>query len=266
VRRLAKLYRSLVRMPEIAATLDRIEREMSSLRVGPVERHVLLSAVGSETGLFHRSYDAWRVARIDAILELYGIDFLRDARILELGAGHADIGAFLADLGAQVLCLDGRSRNVTLARLKHRDVPRLECRQADLMEDFRDAGRFDLVIDMGLLYHVTNVEEHLRWVFAMTDEVVLETAVCDSTDPELVLLVEEDPGVDEDALRGLGSRPSPFLVERVARESGFSVQRHFSPTLNTGPQFRYDWEHRDDGRAPADMSLRRFWRFSRARA
>ena len=39
-----------------------------------------------------------------------GFDFFKGKKILELGAGHGDIGAFFAELGADVLCLDGRIR------------------------------------------------------------------------------------------------------------------------------------------------------------
>ena len=263
MQKVAKVYRSILQLPEIARTVDRIERELSMARLGPVDRHVLLSAVGSRAGLFHESYDDWRVARINKILELYGADFFTDARVLELGAGHGDIGAFFADLGAEVVCLDGRVQNVNLARLKHRDVPGIEFRLQDLETDFTGAGRFDLVIDMGLLYHVPNVEEHLGWAFSMSDEIILETSVCDSRDPHLVLLEAEDARVDEEALGGTGSRPSPAFIERVARERGLEVVRCFTADLNTGPQFRYDWEHRDDGTSPKDMSLRRFWRLTR---
>jgi SAM-dependent methyltransferase len=266
VGKVAKVYRSILALPELVRTVNRIERELTTARMGPIDRHVLLNAVGSRAGLFHESYDDWRVVRINKILELYGVDFFPGKRILELGAGHGDIGAFFAELGAQVVCLDGRIQNVNLARLKHRDVPGIEFRRQDLETDFTGAGRFDLVIDMGLLYHVPNVAEHLGWALSMADEIVLETSVCDSTDPHLVLLEAEDSRVDEEALGGTGSRPSPFFVERLARESGFEIVRCFTADLNAGPQFRYDWAHRNDGGSPKDMSLRRFWRFMRPSA
>ncbi|HVZ92094.1 MAG TPA: hypothetical protein VG843_10620 [Rhizomicrobium sp.] len=70
--------------------------------------------------------------------------------------------------------------------------------------------------------------------------------------------------MNEDALDGVGSRPSPFFVERVVAEAAFEATRHFTPDLNSGG-FVYDWPHRNDGRGGQgdDTALRRFWRFQR---
>jgi hypothetical protein len=184
--------------------------------------------------------------------------------VLELGAGHADIGAFLAGLGASVVCLEGRARNIAFARAKHAGCARLRIEQRDLDGDFSSVGRFDLIVNFGLLYHLENVDAHLRCCFPIADDMVLETVVSDSTDPHFIAVVPERSDVDEEALGGKGSRPSPLYVERIARENGFAATRCFTPDLNHSHQFRYDWPHRNDGRLSEDFVLRRFWRFRRS--
>jgi hypothetical protein len=90
---------------------------------------------------------------------------------------------------------------------------------------------------------------------------LLESAVCESTDPSTILYYDEDASVNEEALRGTGSNPSPFYVERLTAENGFEIHRHFDADLNVGDQFVCDWEHRNDGRL-AGWRRRRLWYFT----
>lgn len=233
--------------------------------LSPIDRYVVYSGVLNNRALFDPSYVGWRLARLNKILEIYGPDHFKGRRILEVGAGHGDIGAFLADLGADVLCLDGRIQNVNFARLKHRKVNGVRFEQANLEEDFSRFGRFDLIIHFGLLYHLRHVDENLKCSFSMADEVLLETVVCDSSDPHRIIFCAERSHIEEEALDGTGSRPSPFYVERLATENGFGVQRHFSADLNSGDYFCYDWKHLNNerGSGSSDFKLRRLWQFQK---
>lgn len=251
--------KSLLRLESSTSRIEAIHR---AERRSPIDQYLSMSYAMRTDGLFDGSYDLWRAKRIAKVLELLGLDYFEGRRVLELGAGHGDIGALFADLGADVTCVEGRMSNLQFGQLKHRDVPRLRFRHMDLDEDFRSLGRYDLVVHFGLLYHVADVDEHLARCFELTDDVLLETVVCDSTDPTRVQLVEERSAVNEEALNGRGCRPSPFYVERLASEHGFGVERHFSPDLNSA-QFVYDWEHRNDDR-DGGFELRRFWRFRRS--
>lgn len=260
LRALRQSYRTL---QQVSERLDRIEYAMRRRTGSPIEQYVELSYATRDDGLFDGTYDLWRVTRINKILSIYGLDELAGKRILELGAGHGDIGAFFAGIGAEVTCVDGREENLTFGRLKFRDVEGLSFVRANLDEDFRHLGEFDLILHLGLLYHIEAAEEHLLRCFELADEVILESVVCDSTDPYLIHLVDEDAGVNEDALSGRGSRPSPFFIERVAREAGFEIERYFTSDLNAG-EYLYDWEHQNDGSHDA-YRRRRFWRFRRPR-
>ena len=244
-------------------------------RLSPIDKHLFHSGLINQGGLFHSSYENWRVRRCTKILEIYGVDYFKNRKVLELGAGHGDIGAFFAELGADVLCLDGRIQNVNIARLKHRKVPNVKFEQFNLERDFSPFGRYDLIINFGLVYHLRNVDSHLKCCFSVADDMVLETVVCNSVDPRKIFYCGERREVEDEALEGTGSRPSPFYVERIAQENNFEVIRYFTSDLNSGQetpnayQFRYDWKHKNDesfnvhfrGGEPHD--LRRFWRFKK---
>ena len=88
-------------------------------------------------GLLHNSYENWRVREMNEILEIYGIDFLKDEEVAGTWSGHGDIGAFFAELGSHVLCLDGQlCRNINFARLKHRKLNNVAFEQFNLERRF----------------------------------------------------------------------------------------------------------------------------------
>jgi len=245
--------------------LNKSYTALGHVLLSPIERHILWSYSFSNDGLFHCNYDDWKVKRINKILDLYDIEWFKGKKILELGSGHGDIGAFLAALGADVMALDGRRKNVNFAKLKHRNVENLKCLSCNLEQDFSQFGKFDLVINFGLLYHLKNAEKHLECCFKAADEILFETVVCDSTDPHKIFFIdetEENKTTDEGTLEGTGCRPSPAYIERIASANNFDVMRYFDSDLNSGDQFIYNWEHKNDERL-GDFRLRRFWRFTK---
>ncbi len=258
--KIKKLYRFMNYLPTI---INRIDAQLRNIPLPPIERHVFISNVYNRVGLFDPSYEEWRIKRINKILEVYGIDYFKNKNVLELGGGHGEIGAFFAELGANVLCLDGREQNVIFANLKHRKVDNFKCLQFNLENNFTEFGRFDLIINFGLIYHLRNVDEHLNCCFKMSDDIFLETVVCDSTDPYKIFYVKENETVDEEALEGIGSRPSPFYIERIANENNFEANRYFTADLNVRHLYVYDWVHKNDDRLGEDFKLRRCWRLTK---
>ena len=252
----------------LPSIIYRIDAALRNSPLSPIDNHVFLSGVYNRSGLFNYSYEEWRIKRINKVLEMYGIDYFKYKNVLELGGGHGEIGAFFAELGANVLCLDGREQNVNFANLKYRKLNNFKSLQFNLENDFSEFGRFDLIINFGLLYHLTNVDAHLNCCFKMSDEIVLETVVCDSTDPNKIFHFKENKNVDEEALEGTGSCPSPFYIERVANENNFEAMRYFSSDLNVKTLFSrniflYDWIHRNDERL-GGYKLRRCWRLKKS--
>lgn len=160
-----------------------------------------------------------------------------------------------------MLSLEGRIVNVSLAQLKNSKIKNYKCIQFNLENDFSEFGKFDLIINFGLIYHLKNVEKHLNCCAQMSDEILLEGGVCDSTDPSKIILVNDPEGNDE-SLNGLGSRPGPYFIERIFENNNFEVIRCFSKDLNS-EYYVYDWEHKNDNSVFTDK--RRFWNFKRRR-
>ncbi len=141
-------------------------------------------------------------------------------RVVDFGAGIGVFASFFVDGGARYLGLEGRLANIEVARTR---VPEAEFIQADLRrvtpEDIPED--IDIGFLFGLLYHLDNPRPLLDALGASPARLlIIETQVCDSSLP--VLLAQQDPFTENQALDGRGSRPSvPWLIN-ATRQAGFS--------------------------------------------
>lgn len=232
--------------------------------MSPVDRFVAITAMCDHKHHWHAHYIEWRMRRQAKLLELLGAD-LKGCRILELGGGTGDIGGFLADVGAEVLAIEGRQQNVAMARLRNRNVPTYRAETWDLEKDFRHFGRFDVIVNFGLIEVIEQFRDVIGWSTEMSDRIILETLVCDSENPRRVRYTQHDKIGGDDPLRGTGCRLSPAFIEALHEAHGFTVTRHFTSDLNAGPHC-YDWAHQNDDRVidrERKLYLRRFWDFRR---
>lgn len=201
---------------------------------------------------FEDHYPEWRAKRIDAIRDHYGTSWFAGKTMLEVGCGHADIGAAFAAMGAIVTGSDARQDHLDEARRRH---PEIEAwRIADLDREWPFDRDFDLVLHLGVLYHLADPEHALTCLLQSRGHIVLETEVSDSKDPGFVHRTVED-GYDQ-AFNNRGTRPSPAFVERVLTEAGRSFSRITDDRCNAG-YHRYDWEVSDTGETVG--GLRRMW-------
>jgi SAM-dependent methyltransferase len=203
---------------------------------------------------FEGHYRDWRRRRVGAIVERYGAEFFRGASVLELGCGYGDIGIMLSVVGADVTFAEGRSEHVEEMRARYPSLPAARFVVYDAEGAWPFLERFDLVLNLGLLYHLDGWERCLIDSLRAADHVVVETEVCDSDDPALVLKLAEQ-GYDQ-ALSGTGSRPSAAAVEQVIRGEGFRFSRVADSRCNADFH-RYDWPVTGSGRS--EHGLRRFW-------
>lgn len=192
--------------------------------------HRFLTYIQDCGGAFDGHYREWRVRRVAAILRHYGPSFFHGKTMVELGAGYADIGAAFARLGAEVLAVDGRAENVEMIRRRH---PALKTELANLDGKWPWSKPFDIVLHLGLLYHLEKAEESLRLACQNCTYLILETEVADSTDPMFILHPQEGAEIYDQSLSGTGSRPSPAYVERILTECGMSFERVESADLDT---------------------------------
>lgn len=175
---------------------------------------------------------------------------LEGRSVLEIGAGVGWLTRFFIERGCRIVATEARLANVEeLARR----VPDATVRLADAEESLAALGRFEVVFCYGVLYHLENPVLALRNMAEVCDELLLiETHVCDSRRP--ILTLEDEPKSANQALRGLGHRPSPSYVVMVLNRIGFEhIYRPRLPPIH--PDFDFDW--RDSGESVRDGHLLR---------
>ena len=242
------------------AITEKVASRLAASRIAqtPVDSFIEQTFLHSNWGHFHSSYEMWVQRRVQKLFQIYGIEF-QGKRVLELGSGIGSIGSVLCDLGADVVGLEGRTTNCNIAKLRFRKLKNYGIVQWDLEQDFRHFGRFDLIVNFGLVEVISHFEQLLACCMDMSDYTILETLVCDSTDPHKVFYVDMSSEHHSDwPLSGKSPRPSPAYIERLFAERGFEVHRHFDSDVNTHTH-TYDWQHENDGKTHG--GLRRFWSF-----
>jgi 2-polyprenyl-3-methyl-5-hydroxy-6-metoxy-1,4-benzoquinol methylase len=196
----------------------------------------------------------WNQKRIKAILDFYGHEFMAHKKVLDLGCGHGDLGGVLYRLGADITCVDARQDFLKVVSKKFEGIKVVK---ADLDSNWPFYGKkFDLILDLGLLCHLRDYEAHLKAVCQSTSHLVLETAVCDSSDPFKCIPVYENKNIADLSINGLGSRPSAAAIERILNEAGMSFKRIDGSKYNSKP-YSYDWQEKNDD--SLDLNKRRLW-------
>lgn len=181
----------------------------------------------------------------------------RGMKVIEVGAGLGHIGDVLAQLGFDVTSTDGRAEYVERMRARGRKSFLL-----DLDRDGVDAaGDFDIVLAFGVLYHLADPARFIHGCGVRARVLLLETAVCDEREPVCHPWREASGWRGKDqALRGLGCRPSPAWVEDRCRAAGFGAVRDISNPIANWVIGRFDWEARGTGEwRRAGVNLRKMW-------
>ena len=171
-------------------------------------------------------------------LESLGLN-LAGKRVLDVGAGVGHLAARLQKMASSVVCLEGRPENVEAMRSRY---PQLEGHVADIEnEPLAGFGRFDVVFSYGLLYHLENPLHAIGNLESACGELLLlESMVCDHDRP-LVLVEDESSDVNQ-ALAGLGCRPSPHYVALALNRAGFAhVYAPAKPPAHA--DFRFEWRN-----------------------
>ncbi|HLN03867.1 MAG TPA: FkbM family methyltransferase [Bryobacteraceae bacterium] len=174
-----------------------------------------------------------RMAHLDSLgLPLAG------KSVLDVGCGVGRLARFFVERDCRVTCVDGRTENIAALRARY---PDMDAQVANVETDsLLPFGQFDIVFCYGLLYHLENPVAGLRNMAQVTRELLLlETVVTDYS--EAVLRLEDEPVETlNQALGGLGSRPSPAFVAMTLSRAGFSyVYAPKSPPDHA--DFEFEW-------------------------
>ena len=146
---------------------------------------------------------------------------LEKKRVLDAGSGVGIFAQFFVKKKCDVICLDGREANIALLRKR---FPRLKNKSFAInleADDLLSFGTFDIVSCYELLYHLEKPELVLEKLGKICTEVLLlESCITDHPEP-FNLWVEETYAYNQ-ALRGIGCRPTPSFVISALHQAGFS--------------------------------------------
>lgn len=143
---------------------------------------------------------------------------------LDVGCGVGHFSAMLHQFGFEVNAFEGRAENAEEARCR---VTGLKVHVGEV-EDISTfgIGSFDLVLALGLLYHLENPFRVIRQLRAMTRQLLVVESMC-VDDPNPVLCLR-DEGHDEDqGLRYVAFYPSEACLTKMLYRAGFPFVYRF---------------------------------------
>ncbi len=137
---------------------------------------------------------------------------------LDLGCGVGYYSAMLRDLGFQVVAADGREENIVEARSRHSGI---DFRVADAEDPSLPAlGTFDLVVCLGLLYHLENPLRAVRSLRALCGKFLLVESMAIPDDEPYLIVLDEPSGVDQ-SLGAVSCLPSEGAIIKMVYRAGF---------------------------------------------
>ncbi len=202
------------------------------------------------------SYLTADLNRFNCAVRELGDGYFKSKTVLELGAGYGHNGELFSGKGAIVTSVDGRSEHIAVCKKKRPQINAI-CR--NLEKNFSDLGEFDITVHFGLLYHIDNVEEHMKSVAAVTKKVLLlETIVRDNL-LEKVNAKEKEQGYDQ-AVSGIGSRMSEPYIESLLTSNGFKFRKIVDARINwNNGNFNFINQNNNRTTDGKGCALRRFY-------
>ena len=156
---------------------------------------------------------------------------------LDVGCGVGYFSKFLSDLGFQVVAVDGRDENAAEGQRRYPEVKFLSRNVED--PDFADLGIFDLVLCVGLVYHLENPFRVIRSLYSLTGKILIVEALCAPGTKPGLQLVDEGLGADQ-SLNCVAFYPTEACLVKMLYRVGFPFvygfrrlpgRRFFHPSL-----------------------------------
>ena len=157
--------------------------------------------------------------------------------VLEVGAGIGDHSHYFIDRGCTITITDARPENVSYLRKRY---PRCKVCILDLENPVKIEGApFDIVYCYGLLYHLRNPEESLRFLARNTKKMLLLETCVSFGDREEINLEDERQWKPTQAYSGTGCRPTRvWLFKRLQR---YFEHIYVPVTQPNHEEFPLDW-------------------------
>jgi SAM-dependent methyltransferase len=203
---------------------------------------------------FYRESELTRLMNLFAHVDM---EKWRGLKVLEVGAGIGHIGSVFTQLGFDVTSTDGRPEYVERMKAQGKKSFVLDLDKTGVDQ----VGDFDIILSFGVLYHLTEPEYFLQSCGRRAKVLLLETAVCDSSEPVIHRVVEPKGWRGRDqALNEFGCRPSPAWVEQICQSVGFVSVRDISNPIANWAKGKFDWELKDTGEwKRGDVNFRKMW-------
>ncbi|MHC5064272.1 MAG: class I SAM-dependent methyltransferase [Planctomycetota bacterium] len=150
---------------------------------------------------------------------------LEGKRILDIACSSGYWAIQCALLGAEVVAFEARPEQIELANLVKSAVglTNVDFRVMDYwdMSPERLGGKFDLVLNLGILYHLPNSILALERTFAMAKkQVLLDTAVYPADGPLIKLQWDRSEDIRSAVDEGVAALPSKAAVEMMLQHVG----------------------------------------------
>lgn len=172
---------------------------------------------------------------------------LRGKRVLDIACNSGFWSIQCALLGAEVVGFDGRAELIEQADLLRAivGVDKVEFRVLDFWDMSPQAlgGTFDVVLNLGILYHLTDPLKALQLTKSMAREyILLDTSVYPSRESVIKLRWEEPADIRDATRSGIVASPSKSSIDLMLRHVG--VAKWFEIPLRTTDMPRDYLDHR----------------------
>jgi len=146
--------------------------------------------------------------------------------VADVGCGVGYFSGFLEEQGFDVVGFDARSENVEEARRRY---PSIEFHVANIEEpSVLQRGSFDLVLCLGLLYHLENPLRALRNLATMANQFLLIESYA-TPQKETAFYLREELRLEDQSLTSLALYPSESSLIKICYKVGFSSVSRFVP-------------------------------------
>lgn len=187
------------------------------------------------------------------LLKIFNKKFFNKKTILDAGSGYGKFLDLFFSLGADVTVADGRQNNLLKIKKKY---PKVRVIRYNFENPLNINSKFDFVFSIDTICHLFNYEQHLKDLCARSNNLILETAVCNSEDINDTVKISEDSSVDTFSMVGCAQIPSAIKIENILAKNKMNYIRVDIAELNSD-NYIYDWNTGDN--YDKNLSLRRFW-------
>lgn len=146
--------------------------------------------------------------------------------VADVGCGVGYFSSFLSELGFTVTAFDGRAENVEEAKRRY---PQLIFRHANVEDpSMASAEACDLVLCVGLLYHLESPVRALRNLANITRKVLLIESYA-TPQKQTALFLREEADFEDQSLTNLALYPSETTLIKLCYRVGFPEVYRFTP-------------------------------------